>query len=260
MRVVKTNTIVDNWEKNVDNRTCKINFLAKTMLSYLGRIDDTVSRHPVPSSQLKSDSSPVTPLDLALSKLVEDVHDNHFPESIFYSEENFGAWGFPLMVIDPLDGTREYIEGKSDWSVSIGYFTGPEFRGEGWVYNPKTRELFDESSVIPFKMKSEYRGEVSRWEWKGGLYTSHKSDKFVLEPKGSIAYKLGRLSAGKIDFVVSLKPKNIWDIAGGTLLSLQAGLKFYSQGKLVTEVEKTYRPPLIWCREELFLELSVLFP
>lgn len=229
------------------------------MLSYMDRINDTASLHPVPKIEMKKDNSPVTELDLALSQLVEEIQKAHFSDHIFYSEENFSEWGFPLLALDPLDGTREYIDGRPEWAMSLGLFQDAQFKGEGWVYNPKSGECFSEAEPRPFSDKDQFQGEVSRSEWKSGLFTNYESTKFQIKPMGSIAYKLGRLSQGKIDFVVSLWPKSIWDIAGGTLLCQAAGLKFYAGGKLVTKVEKKYQPPLIWCREEIFSELSSAF-
>ena len=164
------------------------------------------------------------------------------------------------MAIDPIDGTREYILNLPEWAVSVGHFSHESFKGEGWVYNPSTLEIFTGSGKVREIKNNIYEGEVSRSEWSKGLYSEIKNEKFKFTPKGSIAYKLGRLSDGKIDFVVSLAPKNIWDIAGGTLLCQKAGLKFYSEGKEVIKVKKLYHPPLIWCREELFSELSKIFP
>lgn len=234
--------------------------LAEIMVEYQTQINQLVNQYPFAPPRLKQDGSPVTLLDLALSTLLEQMSQAHFPLTTFYSEENYSEWKFPLMAIDPLDGTREYIQARPEWAVSIGYLDSETFKGQGWVYNPLTKELFtDEQQIIPFKSKDNYRGEVSHTEWNKGLYQRIASLKFLLEPKGSIAYKLGRLSGGKIDFVVSLAPKNIWDIAGGTLLCARQGIKFYSQGQEVTKVQKHYSPPLIWCHEELYPELSALF-
>lgn len=234
--------------------------LANIMKINLEGINELVDRYPKAQIQFKQDGSPVTELDLFLSSHVELLMEKDFPGMTFYSEEKFSDWKFPMVVLDPLDGTREYIEGVDQWSISIGIFLNEKFQGEGWVYNPKTKECFSEALAMTFVEKSSYRGEVSRSEWKNGLFTKKDSEKFKLQPVGSIAYKLGRLAHNKCDFVVSLYPKNIWDIAGGTILCQQAGIKFYSQGKEVTSVEKSYRPPLIWCRPELFLELSKIYP
>lgn len=226
------------------------------MVDYLPNINELVTLLPFSPASKKLDGSPVTALDLALSELTEKIAEKHFPGVIFYSEEKFSKWGFPLLAIDPLDGTREYLARRPEWALSIGIFNSEDFKGQGWVYNPVTKELFEEESItLTYPQKQQYRGEVSRTEWENNLFVKLKSNKFKLQPMGSIAYKLGRLSAGKIDFVISLYPKNIWDIAGGSLLCQKSGIKFYSEGREVTEVKQKYLPPLIWCREEIFSEL-----
>jgi len=111
------------------------------------------------------------------------------------------------------------MNGRSLWRV----FNTTHFEGEGWIYNPLKNECFTEAGPIPFAPKEAYRGEVSRSEWKKGLFTNRSTSKFALSPVGSIAYKLARLSNAQSDFVVSLRPKNIWDIAAGTVLCQQAG-------------------------------------
>lgn len=230
------------------------------MIVHRSGIDQLVQRFPQAQVTLKDDGSPVTELDLQLSAYVEQVTLEHFPDFTFYSEEKYSDWAFPLVALDPLDGTREYIEGRNEWSISIGLFLDDQFSGEGWVYNPKTGECFSEVEVQRFQEKDTYCGEVSHNEWTKGLFKNKVTEKFTLRPVGSIAYKLGRLAAGKSDYVVSLRPKNIWDIAGGTLLCRRAGFKFYSQGKEVTSVQPLYEPPLIWCHEELFSKLSAIYP
>lgn len=223
-------------------------------------IDELVRQFPTADITFKTDGSPVTELDLALSSHIEQLMEKNFSGVTFYSEENFSEWKFPLLALDPLDGTQEYIEARDEWAISIGVFESENFKGEGWVYNPKTGECFDHGDKNNFKIKAKYRGEVSRSEWKKGLFTNKSTEKYEVTPLGSIAYKLGRLSDHKCDFVISLRPKNIWDIAGGTILCEEAGYKFYSEGKEVTKVQKLYRPPLIWCREEMFSELSAIYP
>lgn len=235
--------------------------LARIMVGVLPEIHQLTDLHPSAPSVDKPDGSPVTALDLALSDLLERISLKYFNQVTVYSEEKYSDWKFPLMAIDPLDGTREYIRARPEWAVSVGYFENENFQGEGWVYNPMSRELYNsEQPLIHFVDKKVFYGEVSHSEWDRGWYKNIISEKFKLTPKGSIAYKLGRLSGGKIDFVVSLAPKNIWDIAGGTLLCQRAGMKFYSQGKEVTKVQQLYLPPLIWCFENSYFELSSLFP
>ena len=245
----------------VDKKKLLRKSLAIFLKKYLQSINNAVLSHPVPIITMKSDGTPVTQLDLTLSLQLEDLFYKEFPSHTFYSEEKFSDWKFPLIALDPLDGTREYIDGRDEWAISVGVFENENFEGEGWVYNPKTSELFS-SELLPrvFSPKSNYIGEVSRSEWNKGLFINKNNDQFNLVPVGSIAYKLGRLAIGKSDFVVSLYPKSIWDIAGGSLLCKQSGIKFYSQGKEVKNVLKRYEPPLIWCHEELYSSLSKIFP
>ena len=244
----------------MDKKQLLIRSLADLMKIHLEGVCDIVRQYPQAEIQFKQDGSPVTELDQFLSSHIELLMQENYPNMTFYSEEKFDEWRFPLIALDPLDGTIEYIEGRDEWAISIGLFQTEKFEGEGWVYNPRTNECFERGENKGFAEKKKYRGEVSRSEWKKALFTGKSSEKFELHAVGSIAYKLGRLSADKSDFVVSLRPKNIWDIAGGTILCQEAGYKFYSQGKEVTSVQKSYAPPLLWCRPELFLELSKIYP
>ncbi len=225
-------------------------------------LNDLVHQNPKAHVQFKQDGSPVTELDLALSVHIELLFKKNFSHIHFYSEEKFGEMEFPILALDPLDGTREYVEGRDEWAISLGLFADQNFAGEGWIYNPIRKEVFTQDVVkYPFYLKTSYVGEVSRSEFNQRLFKrTNYEGKYILEVMGSIAYKLARLAYQNSDFVVSLRPKNIWDIAGGTLLCQKAGLKFYSQGKEVKHVQKIYEPPLLWCHEELFPELSQIFP
>lgn len=244
----------------MDKKSLLRKSLAKIMVDHISFIESLVKLHTSATTQIKSDGSPVTALDLALSELIEEIAKQEMsPDLTFYSEEKFNEWKFPLLALDPLDGTREFIAKRPEWAISLAVLPTQKFAGEGWIYNPMTRECFWGEEIFEYEDKHEYQGEVSRSEWEQGLFQDKSNSKFSVIPMGSIAYKLGRLSTGKADFVVSLRPKNIWDIAGGTVLCQKSGIKFYSAGKEVTEVQKLYEPPLIWCHEKLFSELSELF-
>ncbi len=243
----------------MDRNVKRAQNLADFLKSHVESLNNLFTLSTKPTITYKADSSPVTSLDLALSEYIEKLFSQSFPLITFYSEEKFSEWKFPLLALDPLDGTREYIEGNPEWAISLGVFQSETFEGEGWVYNPAKNELFSEGKVQDFQPKKTYRGEVSKSEWKKGVFKNRATEKFEIHPVGSIAYKLGRLSHHQCDFVVSLFPKNIWDIAGGTLLCQQAGFKFYSKGVEVTSVKPLYEPPLVWCHPSLLPELSKIY-
>jgi 3'(2'), 5'-bisphosphate nucleotidase len=74
----------------------------------------------------KADGSPVTAADLASDAAIQSVLHQSCPTIRCVSEENIGTFKAsdakkPFFLIDPLDGTKEYIAGKSDFAVCIGY-------------------------------------------------------------------------------------------------------------------------------------------
>ena len=183
----------------------------------------------------------------------------------FYSEEDHGGLEFPSLILDPIDGTQGLSRGLAECSISLAIMKNPNIDGGwGWVFNPFTG--FEICSDDPFFPAINYQESflsclVSRSEWDKGLYEKESSDSRVfLAPKGSIALKLGYLASGACEFVVSKKPKNIWDIAAGTILCKQRGIKLFlgkvEQNKLDAE---RLNAPLIWCREENFDHVWRLF-
>ncbi len=219
--------------ENVDKRICKNFKLAKIMANSLGHLKVIVDQFSSSEVIIKEDLSPVTKVDLELSNLLEQIQKSNYPEAIFFSEENHSVLKFPALIVDPLDGTREFILGRDDWSVSVAFLENENFCGEAWIGNLKLDQYFSTGLTKKFLNKDTFVGEVSRWEYENGLYNHFHSSKFQLKPKGSIAYKLARLASGEIDFVVSLTPKSIWDVAAGILLCKEAGFHFYSEGKKV---------------------------
>lgn len=241
----------------MDNQEIFKKNLAKIMLENLADLDQVIGKYlGLAQVYAKDDDSPVTDLDLAISDILAGVASAHHFH--FYCEEKIGRWEFPMLMVDPLDGTKEFIAGSDEWVVSVASLASAEVKGEGWIYNPLRKKIYDHFSLRPFVEKELYYGEASRSEWTKGFY-QESFGQFRMTPMGSIAFKLARLAAGEIDFVISLNPKNIWDIAAGTLLCQQAGINFYAQGALVEEFTPYYQGPLIWCHEKLYPQLSSYF-
>jgi len=63
-----------------------------------------------------------------------------------------------------------------------------------------------------------FAGEVKRGEWQQFL-----RDEYQIRPMGSVAYKLGLVSAGLADITFTLTPKNEWDVAAGAALVASSG-------------------------------------
>jgi 3'-phosphoadenosine 5'-phosphosulfate (PAPS) 3'-phosphatase len=75
------------------------------------------------ASSPKADGSPVTPGDLAADAIVCHYLNQHFPADAILSEERSDSaarlTNQRLWIIDPIDGTRDYIDQSHEWAVQI---------------------------------------------------------------------------------------------------------------------------------------------
>jgi len=148
-----------------------------------------------------------------------------------------------VWVVDPLDGTREFVKGIPEFCVSIG-FVEDGHPVAGGIYNPASDETFLGSigSGVTYNGKPSQpsqrtslegalvlasRSEVKRGEWK-----PFENAAFKIRPMGSVAYKLALVSAGLADVTFTLTPKNEWDVVAGAAL-------VQSAGAFVSTLEKT---------------------
>ncbi len=148
-----------------------------------------------------------------------------------------------VWVVDPLDGTREFVQGIPEFCVSIGFVENGR-PVAGGICNPATNEIFLGSieSGVTYNGKPAHssqrntldgalilasRSEVKRGEWK-----AFENSGFKIRPMGSVAYKLALVSAGLADVTFTLTPKNEWDVVAGAAL-------VQSAGGFVSTLEKT---------------------
>jgi myo-inositol-1(or 4)-monophosphatase len=139
-----------------------------------------------------------------------------------------------VWVVDPLDGTREFVAGIPEWCVSVGLVEDGT-PVAGGLLNPATGELILGARGAGVTLNGEpvrvsnrptlrgaqvvaSRSEVKRGEWEG-----YEPGLFDLQPMGSVAYKLGLVAAGRADATWTLTPKHEWDVAAGCALVLAAG-------------------------------------
>ncbi|MBV6492909.1 MAG: Fructose-1,6-bisphosphatase/inositol-1-monophosphatase [Turneriella sp.] len=200
----------------------------------------------------KDPENPVTDADFAANQILCNALNKNFPGDAILSEESQSAAERKRMeerlnkkrvwIIDPIDGTRAFIHGKAEFAISVGLAISGE-AVLGFVYNPaknyllsggKTLGLFLNGKKItlpnPAKIYSSPKEApntiVSYSEYKAGLLG--RIEKWIpnlAENKiSSIAYKLALVADGTYDLVVSLRPKNEWDVAGGAALLSATGL------------------------------------
>lgn len=217
-----------------------------------------VNGQPVSVEKKASDHSYVTGIDTYISGYFEKYHKKNLLKKkwTFLSEEGPAILRFPCLILDPLDGTRELVEGVPECALSLALFESKKIKDSfGWIYNPFSGlSVSSDQAYLPLlkKKPAPFLGFVSRSEWKKGLFADLKSTEIIVAPRGSIANKLALLAVGACDFVVTLRPKNIWDIAAGTAICSARGIHLFSAEKEVKNLnEVRFSAPLIWCRPDL---------
>lgn len=94
--------------------------------------------------KLKSDDSPVTAADEAADALISAGLRAAFPDVMLVTEEqadSHKAKGETFLIVDPLDGTKEFIHRRGDFTVNIAYVEkGVPQRGV--VYAPAKNRMF----------------------------------------------------------------------------------------------------------------------
>ena len=185
---------------------------------------------------MKQGDDPVTAADLA----VNDVLASLLPQQGegWLSEETGDSAARlesrRVWVVDPVDGTREFIMGIPEWCVSIGLVVDGR-PVAGGIMNPAAGSTIvgsvDDGVMLngtPVRTSTAdslagslvlaSRSEVKRGEW-APFFVSPIS----IRNMGSVAYKLGCVAAGLADATWTLVPKNEWDVAAGAALVTAAG-------------------------------------
>jgi myo-inositol-1(or 4)-monophosphatase len=187
-------------------------------------------------AEKSADKDVLTAADLEADRILRENLTAEFPDYGWLSEETKGQKGQlehkRIWIVDPLDGTREFVMKNPEFVVSVALVEdGKPILGV--IYNPSTDELFETAADYGVKLNGNTVSsnhklsgkavvEVSRSDIAKGIFNDI-GDSIELRPCGSIAYKLARLSAGMADSVISLTPKNEWDIAAGVVLVKAAG-------------------------------------
>ena len=207
----------------------------------------------------KGYKNPVTTADFEADRIIKDTLMSKFPSYGWLSEETIDSQSRlskeRVWVVDPLDGTKEFIEGVPNFVVSIA-LVDCGIPVIGIIYNPVLNELFyakkgngaflGKKKIYCFA-ETEMKNMIilnSRSETKKGLWIDYENSFKELKPVGSVAYKLGLTASGKADVFASLRPKNEWDIcagnciineAGGKLIDLKGNQRIYNAKKTLIE-------------------------
>jgi myo-inositol-1(or 4)-monophosphatase len=211
----------------------------------LARIDDAlaVARRVLTAfvagavrARSKAGGSLVTEADLAVDSALAPVlcrsGEGWLSEETADGTERLAARR--VWVVDPIDGTRHFVDGSDEWSVSIALVEDGEAVAGGVTLPARDLTIVGALGLgvrvdgRPARVRSGLtlaRAEilVSRSEHERGEWADCRDAPFGLRPQGSIAAKLALVAGGLADATWTLRPRHEWDIAAGVALVAAAG-------------------------------------
>ena len=194
----------------------------------------------------KLDGSPVTEADLAADRIIAEGLARIAPQVPALSEERVNLAKPPydasFFLIDPLDGTKEFVAGRDEFTVNLALVTnGTPLLGivgapalglvwRGLVGRGAERLRLGEKPVAEPIHTRPYpkRGDP----WIAAVSRSHgdaRTEAFIAARPGAIrktlgsAVKFGRVAEGQADIYPRLAPTSEWDIAAGHAVLTAAG-------------------------------------
>jgi 3'(2'), 5'-bisphosphate nucleotidase len=197
------------------------------------------------TAERKADGTPVTEADTAAEAIILPALRALTPDTPIVSEEHMADSAAPdisggrFWLVDPLDGTREFLKRNDQFTVNIGLIDALE-PVLGVLYAPALDELYFAAGAGS-AMRSRGSGAaqaigcrevpasgldvmVSRSHRQGGRVDQYLADMNVhsLMPCGS-ALKFGVLAAGEADLYPRFGPTSEWDTAAGHAILRAAG-------------------------------------
>lgn len=183
------------------------------------------------------DAGPVTEADLEIDRTLRDMLISARPDYGWLSEESADSTDRlgrdRVFILDPIDGTRAFIEGSENFSHSLAIaehgrviaaavhlpildrkYLAARGRGatvNGRRINPERRTDIAGSTILAA------RSNLAAEHWRGG--------KLPAKPafRSSLAYRLCLVADGSFDAAITLRPCWEWDIAAGDLIAREAG-------------------------------------
>lgn len=189
----------------------------------------------------KGDNDFVTDVDKAAEQVIINTIHQSYPEHAFLAEESGQSGDSEFVwIIDPLDGTTNFMHGFPHYAVSIAL----QHRGrldQGVIYDPLRQELFTASRGKGAQLNNRKIRVTSKHELNGTLlgtgfpFREGQDIEIFLESfrrlyphvagirrAGSAALDLAYVACGRLDGFWEYN-LNAWDIAAGALLVQEAG-------------------------------------
>lgn len=187
----------------------------------------------------------VTDADLASQRTIQEYLVRRFPDHGFLGEEDLSASNRPgpeappTWIVDPIDGTTNYVHDCPLYCISIGL----QIAGAlvvGAVYDPCRQEMFAaaqghgawlnerrlqtsaaqrlQDALLATGFPPDMRGHERTLDWWRHFSFNAQS----LRRTGSTALNMAYVAAGRFDGYFAFD-NHVWDVAGATVLVREAG-------------------------------------
>lgn len=202
-----------------------------------GELAGALRRRGLEIAYKDADGSPVTNADLAADALLTERLRAARPDYGWLSEETADdpdrLARRRLFVVDPIDGTRAFLNDKPWWSVSIAVVDGHRPTA-GVVFAPQLDETYAaaiaEGATLngqPIHASAATAMEGAAMVADPRLFTQahwpRAWPEMRVEQRNSTAYRMCLVASGAFDAAVTLMPKHDWDLAAADLIASQAG-------------------------------------
>ncbi len=189
-------------------------------------------------------NDPVTDADKASQDYLRDAINRRFPGHGIVGEEDGEVQDAPapdyMWVLDPLDGTTNFINGLPIYAVSVGvlhlgepvagclFIPWPRSEGGVVLHARKGGGAFtgDDSFSLAKQPAGPEWGRLSalpaHWGFRMGFRKEIRKKIGEVRTTGSIAHELALVTQGVLQYAVHTRP-HLWDVAGGASILMEAG-------------------------------------
>src|SRR6266852_9432761 len=200
-----------------------------------GAVARAASGNPV-KTWVKEHNSPVSEVDIAVNQLLQERLAAIVPEAGWLSEESEDGparlAASQVWIVDPIDGTRSFIAGRPDWTISVA-LVGARRPIVAALYAPISEELFlavagagATRNGVPIAASPGSAIEGARIAGPKGFLDrlAAVAPAFTVPPRvHSLALRLARVADGTLDAAFASRTCRDWDLAAADLLVHEAG-------------------------------------
>lgn len=184
------------------------------------------------------DAGPVTEADLAVNDVLQTTLRLARPDYGWLSEESEDTTERlqkdKVFIIDPIDGTRSFVEGSDTWAHSLAVAEAGVITA-AVVYLPMLGKLFAAAkgkgaTLNGDNLRAGQQHDLSRTTVLAAkpalmehFWKTRSAPTFKRSYRPSLAYRLALVGQGRFDAMITLRRSWEWDIAAGALIVLEAG-------------------------------------